>query len=162
MKRKLHIETTVEVYDRIEQLPANEQALLYAARAALPAAYAPYSGFRVSAALLLANGEVLTGTNYENAAYTMCLCAERVALGAAHAQFPGVSVQAIAITVANAQKTATQPAAPCGACRQVLCETEQRFEQTIRIILQGETGDIYVLQSGQDLLPLSFDGHFLH
>lgn len=161
MKRTINVQTTIEVYEDASQLASNEQMLLQRAKAALPNAYAPYSGFHVSAAVLLENGETLAGANQENAAYPMCLCAERVALGAAHAQFPGVPVAMIAITVQNLKKPVTQPAAPCGACRQVICEMEQRFGNDIEIIMQGETGEIYKLKSGKDLLPLSFDSSFL-
>lgn len=161
MKRTINVQTTIEVYEDASQLASNEQMLLQRAKAALPNAYAPYSGFHVSAAVLLENGETLAGANQENAAYPMCLCAERVALGAAHSQFPGVPVTMIAITVQNLKKPVTQPAAPCGACRQVICEMEQRFGNDIEIIMQGETGEIYKLKSGKDLLPLSFDSSFL-
>ncbi len=161
MKRTITIQTNIEAYAQADQLDAIGQMLLQKAKEALPHAYAPYSGFRVAAAVLLTNGEVLVGTNQENAAYPMCLCAERVALGAAHAQFPGIAVQAIAITVQNTNKIVAQPAAPCGACRQVIREAEFRFGNNIEIILQGETGEIYKLKSGKDLLPLSFDGSFL-
>lgn len=161
MKREINLNAVVEVYENLEDLPLDDQKLLLKAKAALPNAYAPYSGFQVSAAVLLENGEILIGTNQENASYPMCLCAERVALAAAHAEFPGVPVLKIAIAVKSAHKIVDQPASPCGACRQVICETEFRYKNLIQIILQGETGAIYKLQSGKDLLPLAFDGDFL-
>ncbi len=161
MKQQITIQTVIERLDQPDELMPRERELLEAARAAVPHSYAPYSQFRVSAAVLLDNGAICVGTNLENAAYPMCLCAERVAIGAAHAQFPGTPIQAIAITVQHAGKQIVQPAAPCGACRQVICEMEQRFDNQIVIILQGETGPIYRLRSGKDLLPLAFDGTFL-
>lgn len=166
MKQEIYLNAVVEVYSQPEDLLEKDQQLLQQAIAALPNAYVPYSGFQVSAAILLENGESLVGTNHENAAYPMCLCAERVVLAAAHAQFPGIPVKTIAITTKNTRRNPTslaggEPAAPCGACRQVICETEFRYKTSIQIILQGETGMIYKLQSGKDLLPLAFDGNFL-
>ncbi len=161
MKKEITLNAVVEVYEMVEDLPFDDQTLLQRAKESLPNAYVPYSGFQVSAAVLLANGETLVGTNQENAAYPMCLCAERVALAAAHAQFPNIPIKTIAIAVKSAHKTVEEPASPCGACRQVICETEYRYQTPIQIILQGETGVIYKLKSGKDLLPLGFDGDFL-
>ncbi|MFN7116522.1 MAG: cytidine deaminase [Saprospiraceae bacterium] len=161
MKKEINLNAVIEVYEKVEDLPAADQNLLHRAKQALPTAFAPYSGFQVSAAVLLSNGEILVGTNHENAAYPMCLCAERTALAAAHAQFPGVPVQALAITVKSKNRVIDEPASPCGACRQVICETEHRYKTPIQLILQGETGIIYKLKSGKDLLPLAFDGDFL-
>ncbi len=159
--RQLNLQIPIEVYDSLLEMSDLEQDLLRAAKTGLQHAYAPYSGFQVSAALLVENGALIVGANQENAAYPMCLCAERVALGAAHAQYPGLSIKKMAITVRHQQKPVTRPAAPCGACRQVLCETEFRFGSPIELILQGETGEIFKFHSAKDLLPLSFDGSFL-
>ncbi|MEL7021021.1 MAG: cytidine deaminase, partial [Bacteroidota bacterium] len=123
--------------------------------------HAPYSNFYVGAAVLLQNGQILNGANQENAAYPMCLCAERVALASAHAQHPDSPVVAIAITVKNPAQVINQPAAPCGACRQVICETEQRYQQSMQIVLRGETGEIFVFEGGKDLLPIGFDQSYL-
>ena len=161
MKKEITLNAVVEVYETVEDLPFDDQKLLQQAKNALPNAYVPYSGFQVSAAVLLKNGATVVGTNHENAAYPMCLCAERVALAAAHAQFPNIPIKTIAIAVKSAHKMVGEPASPCGACRQVICETEHRYQTPIQIILQGETGVIYKLQSGKDLLPLAFDGDFL-
>ncbi|RMF28180.1 MAG: cytidine deaminase, partial [Bacteroidetes bacterium] len=124
-------------------------------------AYAPYSHFQVGAALRLADGRILSGGNLENAAYPLCLCAERVVLAAAHALHPGVPPHALAITVHNSRKTIDRPAAPCGACRQVLAEAEARFSQPIRLLLQGDVGPILVFESVQQLLPFGFESSFL-
>ena len=161
MKRTIALQIPIEIYENALELSAVEQSLLQKAKANLVNAYAPYSGFRVAAAVLLENGEILVGANQENAAYPMCLCAERVAIAAAHAQFPGIPLKSIVITVQNINKAVSQPVAPCGACRQVICETEFRFGHHIEIILQGEVGEIYKFRKGKDLLPLSFDGSFL-
>ncbi|MCB0652612.1 MAG: cytidine deaminase [Saprospiraceae bacterium] len=159
--KNISLTTSIAVYPSIEELPETLKVLLQKAKDGLVKSYSPYSEFRVSAALLLENGEILTGANQENAAYSMCLCAERVALAAATSEFPEVAVRAIAITVKNKNNPVTIPAAPCGACRQVLSETEDRFKNKIKILMQGESGDIYVLETAKDLLPLFFDGSFL-
>jgi cytidine deaminase len=159
--KELKITTTVRVYETPEELPPLHRNLLREAKRALDKAYAPYSGFKVGAAVLLDNGETVSGGNQENAAYPMCLCAERTALSAAASLFSGLAVQAIAITVRNEKKETNRPAAPCGACRQVISEMEDRQGKPMSVILQGESGEIYVLDSGKDLLPLSFDKSFL-
>lgn len=142
-------------------LPSNEQALLTAANAALDKAYAPYSNFQVGAAVLLDNGETLSGANFENAAYPMCLCAERSALATAISTYPDAKVLQMAIRVRNPKKPVTTPAAPCGACRQVMVEAEYRQQGDMKIFLQGESGPVYVLPSAKILLPFYFDGSFL-
>ena len=101
---------------------------------------------------------MIQGSNQENAAYPLCLCAERVAIAAADSVYPGVPIIAIAITAKSLNQVVDSPVSPCGACRQVICETEGKHQTPMRIILQGETGKVYVLSSGNDLLPLSFDG----
>ncbi len=148
-------------YDSLEALALEERALLAAARQAVSKAYAPYSHFRVGAAALLSNGAVVSGANFENAAYPMCLCAERSTLAAAISQHPGAHVVALAITAASAHAPLTQPAPPCGACRQVLFEAEQYFGQPIRLILQGESGPVLIFERAGDLLPLAFGSEML-
>lgn len=160
MKEKL-LHIALRIYDAKEELSTPDAQLLQEAKAALSKSYSPYSKFQVGSAVRLVNGVVLSGANQENAAYSMCLCAEQVALATAASEYPGVAVEAIAITVRNQLKVITQPASPCGACRQVLCETESRHKHSIRVILQGETGEIYTLEKAGDLMPLSFDGSFL-
>jgi cytidine deaminase len=144
-----------------DALAPYDQQLLQEAKKAIRKAYAPYSHFRVGAAIRLANGEVLSGANQENAAYPMCLCAERVALGAAAALYPEVPVVAMAITIQNERQTIDRPGAPCGACRQVMVETEECFGQDFPVLLQGETGPILRINRAKDLLPLYFDGTYL-
>ena len=159
--KKIKLETTVDVYEKIEQLPSNYIQLLKEAHSAVKTAYAPYSNFFVGAAVLLENGEMLIGSNQENAAYSMCLCAERVALAAAASKFPGVAIKAIAITAKSNKKVIDQPISPCGACRQSLCESELQHHSDLQLILQGESGPIYLFKSAKDLLPFSFDGTYL-
>lgn len=154
---KLTINTSFDVYASATDLPDNEQDLLAKAKKAIKAAYAPYSGFHVGAAILLANGKIVTGNNQENAAYPSGLCAERVALFYAHAQYPGVPVQTIAISVKSGTQVITEPVSPCGACRQVIAEYESLHAQPIRILMSGETGKVYASESIENLLPLVFN-----
>lgn len=138
-----------------EELSEADRKLVEAAKTATRTSYAPYSNFRVGAALLLDNGEIITGSNQENAAYPVGCCAERTALFYAGAHYPDVPVRAIAIAARNSEgEFLTQPAAPCGMCRQALMETEHRLG-TIRVLLYGQNGT-YCLRSVADLLPLVF------
>lgn len=159
--KKIQINTSLEVIENTEQLQEADAELLKLAKSALAHSYSPYSNFKVAAGIRLENGVLLSGSNQENAAYPLCLCAERVAIAAADAQYPGVPIVAMAITVKNPEKVIDAPAFPCGACRQVLCETEQKHQQDIRLILQGEIGEIYIAPSGLSILPFSFDISFL-
>jgi cytidine deaminase len=158
---KKHIlTTTFTEYAGDEELSGPDLELLKAARAAAKNAYAPYSKFQVGAAILLENDIVVTGNNQENAAYPSGLCAERVAVFSAGANYPDYAVNAIAICCVTENKTG-KPFSPCGACRQVLGEYENRSGKPMRIILGGMKGTAYVINSLRDLLPLSFEGDFL-
>jgi cytidine deaminase len=148
-------------YESATELPALDRELLSRAVDALADAYAPYSRFHVGAAARLRNGVVVAGANTENAAYPMCLCAERSALAAAASAHPDEPVSALAITVRGEVWEVTEPAAPCGACRQVLSEHEDRHGVPMRLILRGTTGPILVFESARSLLPFGFGGHFL-
>ena len=150
-----------KVFDTLKELSKSDQLLLKHAKKALKHSWSPYSNFKVGAAVLLKNGKILEGSNQENAAYPMCLCAERTALGAAASVFPKSPIMTIAITVRNPDLLINSPAAPCGACRQVICETESKHQQTIKVILRGEKGPIYIFKSAKDLLPFGFDASFL-
>jgi cytidine deaminase len=109
----------------------------------------------VGAAVLLENGRVVIGSNQENASYPAGSCAERVAIMSASAQYPNVKVKALAIAV-KAETLTTTPVAPCGICRQTILEYEMAYRQNIQLILQGETGEIYRIDSAKTLLPLYF------
>lgn len=148
--------TAYKVYDSEAELPAAEQELLDHARRALEHSYSPYSHFKVGVAVRMANGAIFGGSNYENAAYPLCICAEQSVLASAASRFPGIAVVALAVVVKSRQKVVDKPSAPCGGCRQVICETEQRNKQSIQLILKGETGPVYVIGKGSDLLPLAF------
>lgn len=149
------IKIVVYEFQNIGELPENDQLLLNEARRITALAYAPYSGFHVGAAVLLNNGVIITGNNQENSAYPSGLCAERVALFYANANYPESEVKAIAISAAKNNILVNEPVKPCGACRQALAEAEVRFETPIRIILDGQDS-ILVLKGVESLLPLSF------
>ena len=143
--------------DSMQDLPTLEQTLLKKAIEAAKTAYAPYSSFNVGASILLNNGEIITGSNQENVAYPSGLCAERVALFAASANYPGVPVKTIAITAISDNIDIGALLSPCGACRQVMVEYEHKFNQSIRLLLKGDTNRVYVVSSIGDILPFSFN-----
>lgn len=154
MQKKVY-QIITEEFENLANLPEADTKLVLAARDASLKAYAPYSGFHVGAAVLLENGEIIKGNNQENADFTDGLCAERVALFFAHASFPDVAVKAIAVTARNNGSLISGPTQPCGSCRQVLVETEARYNQKIRLILDG-TKKIMVLDGADSLLPFAF------
>jgi cytidine deaminase len=132
-----------------------EKMLVDAAKKALKGSYSPYSHFQVGAAVLLSNREIISGNNQENAAYPSGLCAERTALFYANAQFPSESVEAIAIAACSKGHYTPNPITPCGACRQVILEAQNRYNHPIRMILYG-VKEIYIVETISDLLPLPF------
>ena len=154
---KKKIEIQFEVFDHLSELPAEIQNLMEKAQVARENAYAPYSHFRVGAALLLLSGEVVSGNNQENAAYPSGLCAERVAVFAAGANFSNDPIIALAISARSEHQPTTEAIGPCGACRQSLAEYEQKQNSPIPIFFMGETGKINKVNSIADLLPFGFD-----
>ncbi len=155
------LQTAYTIYDSLAEMPDADRQLLELAKVSLENSYSPYSNFKVGAAALLQNGELVGGSNYENASYPLCICAEQTVITTAANRFPNTPVMALAIAVKNPKQVIEKPGAPCGACRQVIHETEMKNQQDMRIILQGETGPVYVFEKGLDLLPLAFDGSFL-
>ncbi len=150
----LELLTKVRVYSLIEC--SNEKKdLIEKAKNSSNSAYAPYSGFHVGAAVLLEDGTIVTGSNQENAAYPSGLCAERTALFYANAHYPDLAVKAIAITAKTKGNFTKDICAPCGSCRQVLVEVENRYNTPIQIIMYGEN-HIYEVDSIRDLLPFCF------
>ena len=145
-----------EVFNSIEELANPDSLLLKKAKEATVHAYAPYSKFRVAAAARLGNGEIIVGTNQENASYPAGICAERVLLSTASALFPGINVESIAITYLNENGESDHPISPCGICRQSLQEYESRQKQAIPLILAGMSGHIYKIHQSSCLLPLAF------
>lgn len=145
----------------LEELSVADREVVDAARRATSNSYAVYSHFNVGAALRLEDGTIVCGTNQENAAFPSGLCAERTALFWANSQYPDKAVDVIAIAACNGLGELARPITPCGACRQVMLETEMRFGHAMRIILYGK--DVcYVIENGvKALLPLSFDSDLL-
>ncbi len=160
MKNK-ELRIKYQLSDDISELRAEDRELMRRAREALKGAYAPYSGFQVGAAVRLTNGEIFIGSNQENASLPAGLCAERVALYAANAAYPDVAVEALAISVHNPKEPHLQPATPCGPCRQVLEEAEQRFGREFPIILGADGNELLIVPSAGSLLPLAFRADFL-
>jgi cytidine deaminase len=154
-KKTYHL--SIMEYSSIEELKNEDRSLLQQAHQAVESSYAPYSKFHVGAAVLLENGTVVLGSNQENAAYPSGLCAERVALFAASAQYPNIAVTAIAITVHSEKNKIEEPLPPCGACRQVMSEYEYKGGHDMKVILQGETGNIQIIDRADSLLPLTFN-----
>ena len=139
-----------------DELTEEQRAVVEIAKEQIKRSYCPYSGFHVGAGALLANGEIIRGCNQENAAYPSGLCAERVALFAAGAQYPDQPVKKLAIACYTGGHFTKEPGSPCGACRQVMLETEHRYPgQKMEVLLYGED-EIFVFESAADLLPLIF------
>lgn len=153
--QKKTVETKFSIY-QFNELEISQQQLINKAKEQVTKAYAPYSGFHVGAAVELENGEIFAGSNQENSAYPSGLCAERVAMFYANAQFPDVAVKTLAIAAFTNDKFLADPITPCGSCRQVLLETEMRFEKNITILLYG-TEHIYLIENVKQLLPLCFE-----
>ena len=158
--KKMILQTKVKVC-AYEELCAADKEVVDTARAATANSYAVYSHFNVGAAVRLQNGSIVSGSNQENAAYPSGLCAERTTLFWANSQYPNEAVEVLAIAARTENGELESPIPPCGACRQVILETEKRFNNTIRIILYG-TKHCYIIEDGiKALLPLSFDAGFL-
>lgn len=154
--KKAELTLSYNIFESIDELKPEDKKLLMAAKDAIPHAYAPYSAFKVGAAVLLENGEIITGTNQENVSYPTGLCAERVALFYASSEYPDIPVKTIAITALAGDFSIEYPVTPCGSCRQVMAETENRSGERMRIIMQGDSGHIYEVEGIENLLPLMF------
>ena len=154
----LHLHVLVK---QEEELTPEEVKLLDEARRATYRSYAPYSHFSVGAAVALADGTIVSGSNQENAAYPSGLCAERTAVFYANSQYPDQPIRRICIVARDTEGLFLQrPISPCGACRQVLLEAERRAGSDIEVLLYGTEG-IYIVRNIKDLLPLGFDESFL-
>lgn len=151
-----HLKLEIE-YDfcQEEELSEDEQRLVRTACEATANSFAPYSHFHVGAAVLLGNGTIVKGANQENAAFPSGLCAERTALFAAQANYPDQPVMMLAIAARDAGGLRHRPVTPCGACRQVILQMEDRYKKPVEILLYGRDG-VYRIKSVKDLLPLSF------
>ena len=146
---------------QLSELSTQEKQLVASAQLAVTTAYAPYSGFLVGASVLLDNGEIINGSNQENVAYPSGLCAERVALFYAGARFPDVKIKTIAVSVISKNFKVIDVISPCGACRQVMAEYQQKQNSEIRILLHSPNDDVFIAHSVQDLLPFMFTSPLL-
>lgn len=154
MKKEINI--SYEVLESYKDLSPADMELLEAARKETVNAWAPYSNFRVGAAARLVSGDIVKGTNQENASFPAGICAERVLMSTAASLFPGVGLDTMAISYDNRGGSSSRPISPCGICRQTMMEFQARTHCPMRLILGGLTGEVYVLNSAQDLLPLVF------
>lgn len=145
-----------EIFDSIDDLETSDKILLENARTHTIKAYAPYSHFNVAAVAKMMDGNIVNGTNQENASYPVGICAERVLLSALSSILPDTPVDTIAISYHNLEGSSGHPASPCGLCRQSLVEYEQRMKHPIRLLLSGQHGKVIVLESVKNLLPFSF------
>ena len=153
-----NITISFKQYDSLDELTAEQRKLLDEAYKAMSNAYAPYSNFSVGAAALLKNGNIVIGSNQENASYPVGICAERVLLSTAANLFPKVPIDTLAISYKSGKGKDTEPISPCGMCRQCLIEYENVVSQPIRIILSGMSGEVYIIANAGMLLPLGFSG----
>lgn len=160
--KKVTKEIIFQVYNSQDELNAEITLLMQKAIEARKVAYAPYSNFLVGTALLLENGEVIIGSNQENAAYPSGLCAERVAFFAAGANFPNIKIKAVAITATPRDRISSIPIPPCGACRQSMMEYEFRQNEAIPVYFMGGEGEVYLSSSVENLLPFVFESKFLN
>ncbi len=154
--KEIKKESKLVCYQNMDEMEEADCLLLLQAKKSVNTAYAPYSKFQVGCALRLSTGEIITGSNQENLAYPSGLCAERVAIFAAGAKFPDTPVVAMAITVKAMDFEVTTPIMSCGACLQSISEYEMRHNQPIRMILQGESGEIYVAEGTTVFMPFQF------
>jgi len=159
--KKVEIKTRITIFDSIEELPTIVKGLMNKAIEAKQNAYAPYSKFKVGAAMLLEDGTIITGNNQENAAYPSGMCAERVAIWKVSSEFPNKKILKLAISASSSAQILKEPVAPCGACRQTLSEYEIKQKDKIEVYFMGEVGEIIKTESVLDLLPIAFDKTFL-
>ena len=145
-----------EEYTDWSQLVESERNMVEKAYSMCENAYAPYSNFHVGATVLLSNGEYISGNNQENLAYPSGLCAERVALFFAGANFPKETVESIVIVAKGDLVPFDKLLSPCGSCRQVMLESEMRQSNPIRVVLVSQNGRTIVFNSVLDLLPFAF------
>lgn len=159
--KKVKVSSNFIEFESADQLDREDHLLLLKAKEARDRAYAPYSEFKVGAAILLDNGSIVTGNNQENAAYPSGMCAERVAAWSALSMYPAARILKIFIAARSENKTTSRPVSPCGSCRQTLAEYEIKQDQSIEVFFTGDTGVILKAESVRDLLPFMFDNTLL-
>ena len=145
----------------LSELSELDQELIAKAKEAFTTAYAPYSGFLVGASVLLENGKVINGSNQENVAYPSGLCAERVALFYSGAKYPNIKINTIAVSVLSKNFEVTDVISPCGACRQVMAEYEDKQSEPIKVVLHSPTDEVLIANTVEDLLPFMFKSPLL-
>ncbi len=144
------------VYQSDKEMNDGDASLLQQARKVTKKAYAPYSRFNVACAARLENGRTVIGTNQENASYPVGICAERALLATVGTQYADEPIETLAVTYHSLDGESKHPISPCGMCRQALTEYEKRSGKPIRLILSGMEGQVYVINTAKDLLPLAF------
>ena len=154
--KKSEYKFSFDIYDSIEELSSADAWLLQEAREVTEQAYAPYSHFQVGAIAKMANGEIVAGSNQENASFPVGLCAERVLLASASSLYPKTPIESITISYQSNNGNSNHAIAPCGICRQSLQEYEMRVGHPIRLILGGMEGKVFVINQASLLLPLAF------
>ena len=159
--QKKELSFSYDVYDSIDELNAEDAALLREARAATAKAHAPYSHFRVGAAARLVNGQHISGANQENASFPAGLCAEGVVMATASALHPRVPIETLAISYESDNGPSNRPISPCGICRQSMQEFEQKTGRPVRLLLGAMEGKIFVIPESNFLLPFAFTAHEL-
>ncbi|MDA9356732.1 cytidine deaminase [Flavobacteriaceae bacterium] len=159
--KKVSINSNFSVFDTIDDLPVQAKTLFESAKKIRKTAYSKYSNFSVGVAVLLDNGEIISGTNQENAAYPSGMCAERTALFYANSKYPDSTIVCLAIVAGSNAKINETPIAPCGGCRQVISEFESKQSSPIGMYFMGEIGKIVFTESIENLLPFRFDSSFL-
>lgn len=148
-------------YNSVDELTNEEKELLEAARKACLSSYSPYSNFQVGAAIRLSSGKIIIGSNQENAAYPSGLCAERVALFHVGSNFPNHHILQIAVAAKRAEEETYLPVTPCGGCRQVMLEYENKQKSPIEVIMRSDKNNWIKTKSAKVLLPFSFDRNSL-
>lgn len=161
--KKIKIEVNLVHYESIDEMPEQEKQLIKIAyKQAKQNAHAPYSNFYVGCAVLLKNGEIIGGSNQENASYPAGICAERTALSACASLYPNVAPIKMAIVINHEQFRSETACAPCGICRQTICEVQNKHQQPIEILFPSENGGFYRVKSIESLLPLMFNSENLN
>lgn len=159
--QKVKITTEYTLYETVDELDDLAKDLMAEAVRARENAYAPYSNFSVGAAILLDSNITVLGNNQENAAFPSGLCAERVAIYNAGANYPKNKIIMMAIAASSSKHKVHKPVGPCGACRQSIAEYENKQKQAIAIYFMGEEGQIVKVNALKDLLPFGFDGNLI-
>jgi len=157
MAKKLIHNIELTVYSSLDELSSKDKELVLRAREVSKTAYAPYSQFYVGAAIRLASNEIVEGSNQENMAYPSGMCAERVAIYYANSHHSYQKIESIAVTAFAKKFDVNHPVSPCGACRQSMAEYELKQNQPIRLIMTGESGEIYIAESIETVLPFMFN-----